>query len=66
MSAFSGHDGINFELGKMLAMTFFEAITLAAFLLENDDLVAFDMARNNGSVYFGCVQYRRDARYYPI
>lgn len=47
-------------------MPFFEAIAFAAFFLEDDDLVAFDMVCNDGSVYPGAVQYRRAYAYLAV
>jgi len=66
MSACSGHDGINLDFGKMLAMPLLEAIALAAFLFEDDDLVAFDVVCNDGGVYPGAVQYRRAYAYLAV
>jgi hypothetical protein len=41
-------DGIDFDLGKTLAVTFFDAVPLAAFLLENNDFVAFQVLDYRG------------------
>lgn len=42
-------DRLDFNFRKRLAVTVFLAVTLAAFFVENDDFVTFNVAQNTGA-----------------